>query len=201
VVIAWEEMPKKYISLFKKYDAKLLLAKTFQQRSAMFKSFVDKGYFQCFLTINERKTKETLGTDGYEIISQEIIKGLRQVPDFVVIPTCYGDLAQGMFQGFKELGKIPQFILARAKDPAGDIAFSISTNSVTRYVKDVLKNTKGKSIFLTNDDFKKAKNYAKGSIGFDVEYSSAGAIAALEKLSLKEIKNKTIVLVLTALDR
>jgi len=93
VVIAWEEMSKKYIPLFEKYDTKLLLAKTSKQRSAMFKSFVDNEYFPCFLNINDRKTKETLGINGYEIISQEIIKGLKQVPDFVVIPTCYGDLA------------------------------------------------------------------------------------------------------------
>jgi len=106
-----------------------------------------------------------------------------------------------MLQGFKELGKIPQFILARAKDPIGDLAFSISTNSTTKYVKNVLKNTNGKSIFLNNDDFKKAKSYARRNLDLSLEYSSAGAIAALDKIGKKEIENKTVILILTALGR
>ena len=207
VVLALEEMPKKYDSLFQRYEAKLIRAKSSKERSARFNSFVKKGYFPCSLTLNQRKSNETIGIEGYKIISKEIIGSLKEEPDIIIIPTCYGDLAKGVLDGFielkasKEISKIPRIILARAKIPKGDIAFSISTNAFTKHVKEVLKKSNGRSIFLSNEDFISAKEGLKEELNLNIEYASAGSIAALEKLKEETIKGKTIVSILTALDR
>jgi threonine synthase len=200
-IVAWDGIPRKYISLIEKYKAKLFVTKNSQQRVAVYKKFVKDGYFPCFLTQQERKSHEMPSSKAYKVISQQIFSDLGFIPDYVVVPTCYGDLASGLFAGFKQLGKIPKFILARAKDPAGDIAFSISTNLTSKSVVDVIKDSKGKSIYLQNDDFKKAKLFAKKHLKLNLEYSAAGPIEALNKLKKEEIAGKSIVLILTALER
>jgi threonine synthase len=207
VVLTWEEMSKKYVPLFKKYNAKLIIVKSSKERAAKFNVFVKEGYFPCFLTLNQRKRKNTIGIEGYKKISKEIVNSLRNAPDIIIIPTCYGDLAKGIFDGFVELKnaktikKLPKFILARAKDPIGDIALSISTNVFTKYVKEVLKETQGQSVFLINKDFIEAKKSLKQSLNLNVEYASAGSIAALKKLKKETIEGKVIISILTALDR
>ena len=202
-----DDFLREYRELCAKYKAQLILAKSPSECSRKFNSFVKKGYFPCSLTLQQRISKETIGIEGYKEISKEIVHLLGKNPDMLIIPTCYGDLAEGILQGFIDLKKsrlikkIPQFILARAKSPKGDIAFSISTNTLTRYVKNVLQKTKGKSVFLINDDFINAKVYAKKELNLNLEYASAGSIAVLNKLNKKEIENKIIVCILTARDR
>jgi len=207
VVLAQAEISKKYDLLFQKYKAKLIRAKSLKERSAKLNLFIKMGYFPCSLTLNQRKTKNTIGINGYQEISKEIVASLKKQVDIIIIPTGYGDLAKGIFNGFLELKKtnkiikIPQFILVRAKKPKGNVAFSIANNILTKYVKEILKKSNGKSIFLLNKDFIEAQKSLKKELNLNLEYASAGPVLALKKLNKEIIKGKTIVLILTALER
>lgn len=207
VIVVDQEMPKKYVPLIKQYNAKLIVTKSSRERSAIGNSFVRKRYFPCFLTLHQRKTKETEGIEAYKKISEEVVNFFNTSPDVILIPTCYGDLAKRILDGFidlkkaKKINAIPRFILAKAKSPKGNIAFSICTNIRTMYVREVQQKTRGKTIFLENKDFIHAKSWLKKFLNVHVENSAAASIAVLDKLSKKDIKNKRIVSILTAVDR
>ncbi len=66
---------------------------------------------------------------------------------------------------------------------------------------DVLKKTNGQSFFFSNEEMLEAQNLCLQTEGYKIEMSSAAAVACLKKLSTDDIAGKTVVLVLTALER
>ncbi len=135
------------------------------------------------------------------------MKTLGNSPDIVIFPSSYADHAQGALREFIDLKnkgkikKIPVFILARANLNSGEKAKSIATNTTTKYVEDVIVRTNGKSVFVANDEMQCAKAEIKLQHGWDIELSSAASVACLDKLSNDSLSNKTVVVILTALEK
>lgn len=197
-----------YLRLFKQYNAKVSFAKNEESLSPLFEEYIRSGYFPLGITHEQRQEGEQMpGIEGYKISAMEIVEGLGFVPDILVFPTAYSDHPQGVLRGFEDMLKdrkietIPQFILARAREPEGDLATSISTNRTTPYVTDILRKTNGKSVFLNNEEMLTAQKLCLQIHGWKIEISSAAAIACLKKLPIEIIETKSLVLILTALEK
>jgi threonine synthase len=206
VVIHLERRNKIFERLLQERSAEIFSLPSPQARSAKFAALVKNGYMPLSLTLIERNYKETIGIEGSKTTAYEIYHKIGR-PDFVIVPTCYGDFAEGVLRGFIELQKrnriqkLPRFILARAKDPQGNIAFSISTNVTTPYVKHVLKMTNGKSFFLKDTDFMRGRRILRRMHDFSVQYASAGPVICLEKMKKSELVGQKVVLLLTATEK
>lgn len=173
-----------------------------------FEACVRQGYYPLGMTHEQRENGEDMpGIEGYKVSALEIVESLHCVPDMVIFPAAYCDHSQGVLRGFEDLFQqgqiqsIPQFILARAKYPEADLAASIATDKTTLYVTDVLRKTNGQSFFFSNQEMLEAQDLCLQTEGYKIELSSAAAVACLKKLTTDDLVGKTIVVVLTALER
>lgn len=132
--------------------------------------------------------------------------GLKSCPDIIVFPTSFADHSEGALREFIDLkqqskiDKLPRFILARADLTTGYKAKSIATDTTTKYVEAVIASSNGKSVFVSNEEMQKAKSEILRAQGWNVELSSAASIACLDKLQAETLKDKTVVIILTALE-
>ncbi len=206
-VISWDSLPLPYLKLFKKYSVELKLVNSVEEEFLMLEKAKDGGYFSLNLSIDERKTENLIGVESFKIIAQEISSFLIEKPvDIIVLPVGFGDLAQGILKGFEDqllknsIKKLPMFILVRAEFKTGSEASSIVSDITTPQIKEILSKTNSESIFLKNSEFEEGKKLAK-EIGLNLELASCGVFSSLFKLNEEEIRDKNIILILTALDR
>lgn len=196
-----------YFDLYKAYGASVDVQETEAEQYNAFEKYVEQGYFPLGITHRQREAGQDLpAIDGYRLTAIEIIESLGDVPDVVVFPTSYADHSEGALREFIDLNrqrkihKVPRFILARANLHTGAEAKSIATDTTTRYVEDVQTRSEGKSVFVATDEMQKAKADILSHTGWNIELSSAASIASLEKLSADDLKDKVVVVVLTALE-
>lgn len=164
----------------------------------------NQGYFLASIPFEDRTQKDAPGTTGYIAISEEIVSTLGVVPDFVILPTCYGDGAKALLQGFAGLNsKPPQFVLVRNKETEDDIVYSISTNETTPQVEYVLENSNGIDLYLSEKDFVEGQAVLREKDTQNVEVSSGGVVPALKRLAEAGTfsKTDTVVVILTAIQR
>ncbi len=206
-VITFNNISKKYIELFRKYHAELISVNDLKEEEIQFNEAKNDGYFPLSLDITQREKEDLIGSEGFKETAIEIINDLGYSPDKIIIPTSFADHAKGILKGFEKANStnkiltIPEFILVRTNFKEGFKARSIATDLTMPQVKYVISKTKGKNIFLNNEEFELGKQIAKEKLDLDLELSSAGAISALSKLDLKELKDKTIILILTATNK
>jgi threonine synthase len=147
VVITWGTLPKEYVPLFEKWGAHLIQVKDGAEESVVFEKYVRNGYFPLSLTATQREVGNLPGIEGYKVVVDQIVASLHRMPDVVILPAGFGDLAQGIFDGFKEMKgeHLPQFILVRARFPEGSLARSIAVNETTPSVQSIVARTGGKA--------------------------------------------------------
>ncbi|MGZ5904249.1 MAG: pyridoxal-phosphate dependent enzyme, partial [Reyranella sp.] len=117
------------------------------------------------------------GMEGYKTIAFEIAEAFDwQVPDWCVLPVCYGDALFGMWKGFEELkalgwtDRIPRLVAAEVSgsitaamasgEPmppdrprnAPSIATSIGASQGTVQALEVLRRSGGAAITIENDE-------------------------------------------------
>lgn len=196
-----------YIDLFRQYGAEVVVAQKETDQQVLFMEYVEKGYFPLGVTQEHRNMGEDLpALDAYRLTAKEIVGSLKTNPNLIIFPTSYADHSEGALREFidmKEDGRIdniPQIILARADYANGSIATSIATDLTTRYVEDVTKRSGGRSLFVDNKEMEAAKEEMLSLYGWGIEISSAAGIACLNKLDKKDLKDKTVVVILTALE-
>lgn len=151
-----------------------------------------RGYFSASIPFLDRGHRDAPGVDGYEEIAVEIISALDGVPEFIVLPTCYGDGALGIMHGFQKFqsergGNVPRFALVRTHETSDDIIYSISTDITTPQVAAVLKETNGLSIYIPEDQFVEGREQLRLQCGIDTEVSSGGIIPSLQELAQSEV--------------
>jgi threonine synthase len=147
------------------------------------------------------------GIEGYKTLAYEIAEQMNwDVPDWCVLPVCYGDALLGMWRGFEDMMafgwtvRMPRMVaaevygslgaaLANGGDAPPDmranhetIAVSIGATRSTFQALDVLRRSGGTAITICNDEMLQWQRSLASQEGLFVEASSAAAVAAVERL-------------------
>lgn len=166
-----------------------------------------------------------IGIEGYKTLAYEIAEGLDwRVPDWCVLPVCYGDALFGLWKGFDEMrrwgwtGGIPRLVAAEVSgslssalstdDPmppavdrdAGSVATSIDIPRSTAQALIALRRTDGIAVALDDAAILGARETLARGAGLFVEASSAAAFAAIERLGAAGTirRGDTVVAIATA---
>jgi len=148
-----------------------------------------------------------LGVEGYKTLAYEIAEDLDwQVPDWCVLPVCYGDALVGMWSGFLEMkrwgwiDRLPKMVaaeiygsLGQAMDSGVDgppsmprafdtVAVSIGAQQGTFQSLDVLRKSGGRAVSCVNQDLMRWQRTLAAQDGLYGEPSAVAPLAALETM-------------------
>lgn len=148
-----------------------------------------------------------LGIEGYKTLAYEIAEQIDwRVPDWCVLPVCYGDALFGLWKGFDEMRRwgwtddMPRLAAAEVSgslsaglsgdDPmppsvdlsTGSIATSIDIPRSTAQALLALRGSDGLAVTLDDEAILAAQAALARDTGLFVEVSSAAALAAVERL-------------------
>ncbi len=166
-----------------------------------------------------------IGIEGYKTLAYEIAEQLDwRVPDWCVLPVCYGDALFGLWKGFDEMrrwgwtGGMPRLVAAEvsgslsaglsadeAMPPvverdAGSVAVSIDIPRSTAQALLALRRTDGIAVTVDDGAILGAQATLARESGLFVEASSAAAFAAIDRLGADGTirRGDTVVAVATA---
>jgi threonine synthase len=147
------------------------------------------------------------GIEGYKTLAYEIAESMNwSVPDWCVLPVCYGDALVGMWRGFAEMkafgwiDRMPRMVaaevsgslshaIARRADALEDLplatptlAVSIGATRGTYQAVHIARQSQGRAVVVENEPMLQWQKRLAASDGLFVETSSAGALAAVETL-------------------
>ncbi len=147
------------------------------------------------------------GIEGYKTLSYEIAEQMNwQVPDWCVLPVCYGDALVGMWRGFQEMmafgwtDRMPRMVaaeiygslgaaLAQGTDLVPDMpkthdtaAVSIGATRATFQALDILRRGNGIALPVGNEAMLRWQSELGRKEGLYVEPASAVPLAAIERL-------------------
>ena len=147
------------------------------------------------------------GIEGYKTLAYEIVEQLGwRVPDWCILPVCYGDALVGMWRGFSEMlsaGWIDHMPRLAAAEVYGSlhaamsnnldappdipksfvsVAASIGATQGTFQALDMLRKSQGSAVQASNDDMMRWQQILAAEEGIYVEPSSAASLAAAEHL-------------------
>jgi len=166
-----------------------------------------------------------IGIEGYKTLAYEIVEQSNgAVPDWCVMPVCYGDALSGLWMGFKELfaagqiDRLPRLVaaevhgslsdaLARGTDRVDEqeasfdtLAVSIGTTRSTYQAVKALRESSGHAVSVNNDDLIALQKQLARSEGIFAELASVTPFAAIRDLRKREIisSNDNVVAIVTA---
>jgi len=147
------------------------------------------------------------GIEGYKTLAYEIAEALQwNVPDWCVLPVCYGDALLGMWRGFEDMmalgwtDRMPRMAAAEtygsigaALSGGGDVlpdmrknhetvAVSIGATRGTYQSLDIVRRSQGAALTIGNDEILRWQRLLAEQEGLFVEPSSAASLAAVEQL-------------------
>jgi threonine synthase len=147
------------------------------------------------------------GMEGYKTIAFEIAEAFDwEVPDWCVLPVCYGDALYGMWKGFEELralgwiDRTPRLVAAEVSgsitaalasgEPmppvlsrnTASIATSIGASQGTVQALEVLRRSRGLAVTIENDELARWVVTLGAKEGIWPEPASAAPFAAIERL-------------------
>jgi len=208
VIFTSAACPPTMQTLMQVFGAKLIATPTSQDRFTIMRHCVENfGWYPM-----SGYSDKPIGTnpflhEGYKTIAFEICEVLDyQVPDYVIVPTCWGDGLHGIWKGFTEfkqsglIDKLPKMVAAEVfgplsnalkKDlsyvedtPSGDsIAISIASGVSTWQALHALLDSNGMAQDVNDDDLLNMQIELASMEGIFAEASSIASIAALKKLS------------------
>ena len=140
--------------------------------------------------------------EGYRTIAYEIWEQLGRAPDWVAMPTCYGDGLLGTFKGFRDLlatgqaNHLPRMLAAEVagsitatldrggEDPVSvsvpaSPAFSINTGRTTHQALHAVRQSQGGSMATREEDLIQWQLRLARTEGVYAEASSVNALAAV----------------------
>lgn len=148
------------------------------------------------------------GIEGYKTLAYEVVEQLGwKVPDWCILPVCYGDALVGMWRGFEDMmafgwtDRMPRMVaaevygsigaaLADGSDAPPDmprafdtVAVSIGATQGTYQALDIVRRSKGAALKISNEDMMYWQGSLASEEGLYVEPSSAAGLAAAEQLA------------------
>ena len=224
VVVANERMPL-LLQRAIRFAGGLPLLSPADVADEIVRALVDTGDWLQATTAWPMPTANPYGIEGYKTIAYEIFRDLGgRWPDRLLIPTAGGDLLTGIRYGQEDLlragcqaaggryiacqptGAAPLVAAleqgleeVRQLDDAHSIALSIADPITGRNALDVVRETGGGAVAVTDEEILDAGNVL-AKAGLFVEPSSAAPVAVLRKLAEHDpaIQDETIVCVLTS---
>lgn len=147
------------------------------------------------------------GIEGYKTLAYEIVEQMNgDVPDWCVLPVCYGDALAGLWEGFKglfncgDIERLPKLAaaevhgsLARALGSEGDavadlpasfdtLAVSIGTTRSTFQALRALRESRGAAVPVGNAGLIELQEQLAASEGIFAELASVTPLAAIMSL-------------------
>lgn len=165
------------------------------------------------------------GIEGYKTLAYEIAEQMDwNVPDWCVLPVCYGDALLGMWRGFADMmafgwtSRMPRMVaaevsgslqaaLADGSDAPPDmrinqetVAVSIGATRGTYQALDIIRRSGGAALTIGNDEMMHWQRTLAQSEGLYVEAAAAAGPAAVEQLARagRIGAQETVVTLLTA---
>jgi threonine synthase len=165
------------------------------------------------------------GIEGYKTLAYEIAEQLDwRVPDWCVLPVCYGDALLGMWRGFEDMmalgwtDRMPRMVAAEVSGSLGaaladggdappdmrinqqTVALSIGATRGTYQALDIVRRSGGSALTIGNDEMMRWQQTLSSGEGLYVEPASAAAPAAVEQLARAGsiAASETVVALLTA---
>jgi threonine synthase len=165
------------------------------------------------------------GIEGYKTLAYEIAEQLQwTVPDWCVLPVCYGDALLGMWRGFADMmawgwtDRMPRMVaaevsgslaaaLADGSEAPPDmrinqrtVAVSIGATQGTYQALDIVRRSGGTALVVGDDEMMRWQRILSSGEGLYVEPASAAAPAAVEQLARAGSigANESVVALLTA---
>ncbi len=186
-------------------------------------NYMDKGWYPATNLLDVPTSSSCYGIQGYKTLSYEIYEYFRsEIPDYIFIPTCRGDLLYGVYEGFcdlKEAGLIKELPHLVACEPNarlerilsgekkhidtfdGDTSAtsSIGGKTATWQSEKALRETKGFAISVSQEEALESVGIM-GRLGLYLETSSSIVYPCLKK-AVEEGRlpqNSCVMLVLTS---
>jgi threonine synthase len=196
------------VTQMRAYGAKVVAVESKADRWTLMEMAVRRyGWFPTSPFFGPAIGSNPYGIEGYKTLAYEIAEEMDwQVPDWCVLPVCYGDALIGLWKGFDEMmvfgwtDRMPRLVaaevygslgaaLAGGEDTVPDmpkthdtIAVSIGATRGTYQALEMLRRTGGTAVTVANADMMRWQQALAASDGLYVEASSAGAVVAVEQL-------------------
>jgi threonine synthase len=147
------------------------------------------------------------GIEGYKTLAYEIVEQLGwRVPDWCVLPVCYGDALIGMWRGFEDMmafgwtDRMPRMVAAETSGSLGaalaqgleappdvrrnaeTVAVSIGATRGTFQALDIVRRSRGRAFTCENDDIMRWQQAVSAGEGLYLEPSCAAGVVAVEQL-------------------
>ena len=182
--------------------------------------------FLKFVTSSEMfKVLEPFVGEGAKMLAYEIAEQMDwAVPDWCVLPVCYGDALLGMWRGFEDMmtfgwtDRMPRMVAAEVSGSLGaaladgsdappdmrinepTVAVSIGASRGTYQALDIIRRSGGAALTIGNEEMMHWQQTLAGGEGIYVELSSAAGPAAIAQLEQtgRIGKHDSVVTLLTA---
>lgn len=147
------------------------------------------------------------GIEGYKTLAYEIAEQMNwNVPDWCILPVCYGDALLGMWRGFEDMmafgwtDRMPKMVAAEVYGSLGSaladgtdappdmpkthttVAVSIGATQGTHQALHIVRRSGGTSVVASNDDMMRLQRILAQKEGLYVEPASAASLVAVEHL-------------------
>lgn len=166
-----------------------------------------------------------LGIEGYKTLAYEIVdQSGAKLPDWCVLPVCYGDALAGISIGFHELfemgkiARIPRLVAAEVhgslstalkkgldrieeQEPAFEtVALSIGTTRSTFQAVKAIRDTQGCAVRVSNDPLLWMQKTLAAKEGIFAELASVAPLVAIRHLREQRViaRDDRVVAVITA---
>ncbi|MDH6234882.1 threonine synthase [Mesorhizobium soli] len=166
-----------------------------------------------------------IGIEGYKTIAYEIAdQSDGHLPDWCVLPVCYGDALAGVIAGFRDLltigriARIPRLVAAEVhgslttalekgldrieeREPSFEtVALSIGTTRSTYQAVKALRDTEGRAVCVSNGDLLCMQKTLATKEGLFAELASVAPLVAIRHLREREIigRDDRVVAIVTA---
>ncbi len=212
VIFTSAACPPTMRTLMQVYGAKLIATPTSQDRFTIMRHCIEKFGWYPMASYSDK----AIGTnpflhEGYKTIAFEICEELDfEVPDYVIVPTCWGDGLHGIWKGFTEfkqaglIDKLPKMVAAEVfgplsnalkknlsyveNTPASDsVAISIAAGESTWQALHVLSESNGMAQDVNDEELLIMQKELASMEGIFAEASSIASVAAVKKLSEKNL--------------
>lgn len=207
VVFTIPQVPDTIKTLMQVYGAYLVVVPTAGDRWTLMRQCIDQfGWYPASGYMNPPVGSNPWGIEGYKTIAYEIVEQLGgRPPEWVIVPTAYGDGLYGTWKGFKELkslgaiDRLPKMVAAErfgslartleqgldqvAEVPASQsVAFSIANGISTYQALKALTESQGLAITASDEEIMDMQKLLAASEGVYGEASSVIALNIAAKL-------------------
>ena len=208
VVFTFQGTAGPMVTQMRAYGAMLLAVKEKAHRWTLLEQGVRQlGWFPTSPFFSPAVGSNPLGVEAYKTLAYEIAEDMDwQVPDWCVLPVCYGDSLIGMWKGFNEMkqwgwiDRLPRMVaaetygsLGKAMDSGADsppsiprtfdtVAVSIGAQQGTFQSLDAIRRSHGRAITVGNDDMLRWQRTLASQDGLYGEPAAVAPLVALEML-------------------